>query len=265
MVQSASKMLDYLYEWIMMHYPVEKKEQALRVFRQVRWYSESAIIQNSQYIISYEYDILRSELMTGKCKIPCDIQEDPESNPTMYIDKANGIIRNNRVFDGSDAWVTFRIELQKNSSFKFDLHTDFGKGSVKLYINDELKEIYVASKLGHVVQLPYTGETIYLKIIKEGASNIGDFYIGNIIIPDASFKNLKIDYDPQLRAGNKPVEEVARKMIQYASLAENRNEMYEVLKRTNLGPTETIKKMNEYWKLHHKDKTKGKRLTIKQV
>lgn len=265
MVESVSKMLDYLYEWIMMHYPVEKQEQALRVFRQIRWYSESAIIQNSQYIISYEYDILRSELMTGKCKIPCDIQEDPESNPTMYIDKANGIIRNNRVFDGSDAWVTFRIELQKNSSFKFDLHTDFGKGSVKLYINDELKEIYVASKLGNVVQLPYTGETIYLKIIKEGVSNIGDFYIGNIIIPDASFKNLKIDYDPQLRAGNKPVEEVARKMIQYASLAENRNEMYEVLKRTNLGPTETIKKMNEYWKLHHKDKTKGKRLTIKQV
>ena len=46
------KMLEYLYAWIMIYFPVDEIEQALRVFKLIRWYGESAIIQNSQYIVS---------------------------------------------------------------------------------------------------------------------------------------------------------------------------------------------------------------------
>ena len=102
--------------------------------------------------------------------------------------------------------------------------------------------------------------------MKEANHNLdANFYIGYIEIPNASFKELSITYDPVLRAGNKPIDEVAKKLIAFANLHDNRNEMYEVAKRVNVGATEVIKKLNEYWKIHHMNQTKGKRLTIKQV
>ena len=64
---------------------------------------------------------------------------------------------------------------------------------------------------------------------------------------------------------NKPLDEIAKKMIQYANLYDDFKDAYYNIKRNNLGVQETYKKMLEYWNLHHQDKTKGKRLTIKEV
>jgi hypothetical protein len=126
--------------------------------------------------------------------------------------------------------------------------------------------MYPKSKIGIVIELPYTTGTNYVKIVKEANHNIDSkFYIGNIEIPDASFKELSIKFDPVLREGNKPLNEVAKKLIEFANLHANRNEMYAMARRSNVGITETYKKMNEYWKNHHQNKSKGKRLTIKQV
>lgn len=263
MVQSTKKMLEYLYTWIDMYYPIEKMAQALRVFRQIRWFSECAVIRNSQYIISYEYDTLRSNLHTGECHIPNDL--DIVTNPTMYIDKQNAVIRNDKAFIGQSAHVTFTIDNQKNTYIKFDLYTEFGKGTVLIYLNNTLVRACTSAALGVIIQIPYTGTENSVTIIKETSNNIGDFYIGNISIPDASFKDLNIEFDPVLRAGNKPLEEVAQKMIACANLFANKNEMYAVIKRSSLGFSETYRQMNEYWKLHHQNKIKGKRLTIKQV
>ena len=263
MVQSSKKMLELLYTWIDMYYPIEKIPQALRVFRQIRWFTESSIIKNSQYIISYEYDTLKSNLHTGNCDIPNDL--DPITNPSMYVDKNKAVIRNNRTLLNQDAYVTFEIDAHKNTYMKFDLFTEIGKGTVSVYLNDVLKAVYTKTTLGIIVEIPYTGTPNYVKIIKDARNNIGEFYIGNITIPDLSFKNLSIEFDPVLRAGNKPIEEVTKKMIECVNLYANRNEMYAIIKRSNLGFTETYKQMTEYWNLHHKNKFKGKRLTIKQT
>ena len=263
MVQSTKKMLEYLYTWIDMYYPVDKMQQALRVFRQIRWFSESAIIRNSQYIISYEYDTLKSNLHTGTCHVPNDL--DTVTNPTMYVDKPNAVIRNDKAFLGQDAHVTFEIDAPKNTYIKFDLFTEYGKGTAFIYLNGVLVRACTSASLGIIIQIPYTGTTNRVTIVKQGSNNIGEFYIGNISIPNASFRDLSIEFDPALRAGNKPLEEVAQKMIACANLFANKNEMYAVIKRSNLGFTETYRQMNDYWKLHHQDKTKGKRLTIKQA
>lgn len=260
MQQATKRMLDLLYTWITLYYPVDKMEQALRVFRQIRWYSESAIIRNSQYIVSYEYDTLRSNLHTGKCEIPNDLDEN--ENPTMYI--TNGVIRNNPAYIGQEASVTFTIETQKNTWFRFSLSNQIG--TVKVYVNDVLVAMYPKSGIGYTIELPYTTGTNYVRIVKEANHNLDDkFYIGYIEVPEASFKDLTIKFDPVLRAGNKPLDEVAKKLIAFANLHANRNEMYEVARRSNVGISETYKKMNEYWKNHHQSKSKGKRLTIKQV
>jgi hypothetical protein len=159
----------------------------------------------------------------------------------------------------------FEIDVQKNTYIKFDLFTEYGKGTALIYLNDKLVRACTSAALGVIIQLPYTGGVNRVTIIKTGVNNVGEFYVGNISVPNATFKNLSIEYDPVLRAGNKPLEEVAKKMIACANLYADKNEMYAVIKRSSLGFSETYRQMNDYWKLHHQDKAKGKRLTIKQT
>lgn len=263
MVQAVKTMLNYLYSWIMEYFPTDKIEQALRVFKLIRWYGESAIIQNSQYIISYEYDTLESKLTTGKCSIPNDMDL---GNQTMIVDAKLGVIKPNPVFlNVSEAHVEFYIKHKKNTSFTFSLSNTIG--SVNIYINGNLVDTVSTSKLNLTYQLPYQGNDMTtVRIEKDANSNKSPiFYIGHIIIPNASFKDLSIEFDPVLRAGNKPLDEMAKKMISCANLYDNRDEMYITMTKNNLGLSETYHMMSEYWKLHNQNKTKGKRLTIKQV
>lgn len=268
MVQSVKLMLEYIYSWIMIYFPPEQIEQALRVFRLIRWYSESAIITNSQYIISYEYEDLKSKLTTGTCAIPNDIDPDENghiANPTMYVDAVNGVIRNVPDFIGvSDAYVTFTINIKKNSTFSFSLRNTVG--SVNIYIDNVLIDTVSSSQMLLSYPLNYTGKPIVIRIIKTRINNLNHmFCIGNITVTNGAFKDLSIEFDPTLKAGNKPLDEVAKKMLQYANEYDNIQEAYENVRKSNLGVSETYKKMVEYWKLHHEDKIKGKRLTIKEV
>ena len=268
MTQSVSKMLDYLYTWIMLYYPEERIEEALRVFRQIRWYGEMAIIQNSQYIISYEYEDLKSKLNTGRCAIPNDIDPDENgnvSNPTMIVDATNAVIRNNPAYIGiSEARVQFTIDIKKNTTFSFSLINTIG--SVNIYIDGVLVDTVSTSKLNLTYPLNFTGRPIVVDIIKTKQNNLNQmFCIGNIIVAKGTFKDLSIEFDPTLKAGNKPLDEIAKKMIQYANEHDNVTVAYENILKANVGISETYKRMVEYWEIHHQNKSKGKRLTIKQV
>ena len=263
MVQSVKKMLEYLYAWIMIYFPPDKVEQALRVFKLIRWYGESAIIQNSQYIVSYEYDTLESKLTTGTCAIPNNLGQ---GNDSMIVDASLGVIKNNPIYaDGSQkAYVEFYIDNRKNTSITFSLSNTVG--SVNIYINDELVDVISHSTLNMTYQIPYTGDVNVVKIEKPASHNLNQyFYIANIKIPELSFKDLSIEFDATLKMGNKPLDEIAKKMIQYANLYDDFKDAYYNIKRNNLGVQEIYKKMLEYWNLHHQNKTKGKRLTIKEV
>ena len=264
MVQAVKKMLDYLYSWIMTYFNAEDVEQALRVFKLIRWYGESAIIQNSQYIISYEFDTLESKLTTGTCAIPNDL--DPINNDSMIVDASLGVIKNNPIYIGpnSSAHIEFYIDNRKNTSITFSLSNTVG--SVNIYINDTLVDTISSSALNITYPIPYTGDINVVKIEKPIGHNLNQFfYIGNIKVPNLSFKDLSIEFDPTLKMGNKPLDEIAKKMIQYADMYDDMKEAYYRIKRNNLGIQETYKKMLEYWELHHQNKTKGKRLTIKEV
>lgn len=268
MTQSVKLMLDYMYSWIMIYFPPEQIEQALRVFKLIRWYGESAIIKNSQYIISYEFEDLKSKLTTGTCAIPNDIDPDDYgivANQTMYVDAANGVIRNNPSLIGvADAHVTFTVNIKKNSTFSFSLLNTVG--SVNIYIDSVLVDTLSTSQTNLIYPLNYTGSPITIKIIKDKNNNLNNmFCIGNISIADGAFKDLSIEFDPTLKAGNKPLDEIAKKMLEYANEYDNIQEAYEHIRKANLGVSETYKQMVEYWKIHHENKTKGKRLTIKQV
>ena len=264
MVQAVKKMLEYLYSWIMIYFPPSQIEQALRVFKLIRWYAESAIIQNSQYIVSYEYDTLESKLTSGTCAIPNNLG--PLTNDTMIIDSSLGVIKNNPIYIGTnnDVSVEFYIDNHKNTSITFSLSNTVG--SVNIYINDVLVDIISKSALNLTYQIPYTGDTNIVKIEKLASNNLNKyFYIGNIKVPELTFKDLSIEFDATVKMGNKPLNEIAKKMVQFANMYDDFNEAYYNVRRNNLGIQETYNKMIEYWNLHHQNKTKGKRLTIKEI
>lgn len=281
MQQAGNLMLEYLWTWIPLYYPLDQIEQAYRVFRLIRWYTECAIINNSQYIISYQYADMkwpRVDEKTGTvidevCRIPSDLQEyDPtnvidNSNDTMYSLTGQGAycLKINPIYYGSnDAWVTFRIENKRNTTIKFDLYNEVG--SVNIYLNDRLIESLTAHghhKLAYNIQ--YTGDVNEFKIEKKAPDTDAKFVIGNICIGMQDFKDLNITFDPTLRAGNKPLNEVAQKLIEFAALHDRKDIAYHEMLTKNLGVSEVYKMLEKYWQLHHENKWKGKRLTIKQV
>ncbi len=276
MQQAGNLMLNYLWDWIPEYYPIGQLEQAYRVFRLIRWYTECAVINNSQYIISYEYANLTwpdADHMSI-CHIPNDLQEyDPSnvmenSNDTMYSDTTPGhlCLRNNPIYTRSnDVWVTFRIENKRNTTITFNLYNQ--SGSVNIYVNDELVEVIRAHgshKLAYNIR--YTGDINEFKIEKKAADNLDNYFIiGNISIAHQAFKDLSIQFDPALRAGNKPLNEVAEKFGLFASLYDDKNIAYKEILSKNLSVSEVYKMLKKYWELHHENKWKGKRLTIKQV
>lgn len=263
MTQSLKKMLEYLYSYILDNYNDTQLPEALRVYHQIRWFGECAVLNNSQYIISIERDNLKSNLQTGGCSIPNNLN----SQDTMYIDSTPGIcaIRNNEAYIGSDrAYVEFYLKTHANTTIRFDLINTIG--SVNIYIDDTLVDTLSTSKIGALYELNYTGETITVRIEKTRENNLNNkFYICNIIVANESYKDLSVEFDPTLKAGNAPMDEIAKKMIQYANSFDDFTEAYEHIKKANLGVSVTMNQMNEYWEKHHQDKLKGKRLTIKKT
>lgn len=275
MQQSVKRMLEYIWTWIPTYYPIDKLEEAYRVFKLIRWFGESAILNNSQYIISFEYDNggmkMKQDLTTGKKTwgiygIETNLKDcDPTStNDSMFLDKKQYVIRNNPAYVGtSAAWVEFTFIAKRNTSVSFMLMNTIG--SVNIYVDGSLKE--TKSKTGKVViPIRYTGDEVTVRIEKDKANNLNNqFMIGALTIPEQDFKELDVQFDPQLRAGNKPLDEIARKLIAYATLHDDRNRAWEHALKANVGVSETFKQMVHYWNDHHANKIKGKRLTIKQV
>ena len=263
MIQALKKMLEYLYSYIMISYSDDELEEALRVYHQIRWFGESAVLNNSQYIVSIERDTLRSNLHTGGCAIPNNLKD----QDTMYIDSTPGVcaIRNNEAYINADkAYVEFYLDIHASTTFRFDLINTVG--SVNIYIDNVKVDTISKSQIGAIYELTYTGETVTVRIEKTRENNKNKyFYICNIQVANESFKELSIDFDPKLRAGNKPMDEIAKKMITYANLYDDIEEAYNHIRKTNLGVSVTFDQILTYWNEHHQNKIKGKRLTINKT
>ena len=254
MMDASKLMLEYLYSWIMLYFPAEDMDQALRIFRQVRWFSESAVINNSQYIVSGEWEDMKM----------LDIPNDLDDNDTMYYDPKTVTIRNSPSSLDDECYVEFYIDAWKNTVFSFSIVNTVG--NVKVYIDD--KRVDIISKTRRVNKYPitYTGETTVVRIEKDATSNINTmFMLADIRVEGLKFGTLNVEFDPKLKAGNKPLSIVADKMMRFANLYDDVNAAYEDAVKANLGISVTVEMMEKYYELHHKGKNKGKRLMIKKI
>lgn len=270
MQQASKKILDYLYTWILMYFPLEDIPEALRTFRLVRWYLERSIIQNSEYIISYNPGDLESGMLDSSVSnIPSDINPtnpytgEPQ-NVTMYIDTTKHIIRNHEDFLNQEAHITFYIENKKETKISFYLHTIT---PVNIILNGEVIDTISLPTTGKMVyNIPYTEDFNSFTIQKTALNNINtSFYIGNITIYGIGISgDLDIKFNPKLQ-GNMLLDNVSQKIISYINLYEDNDELMKNLVNGNIHLDQLYNDLLTYWELHHQEKDKGKRLTIKRT
>lgn len=260
MTQACNRMLDYLYNWILGYFATEDVPHALRVFRQIRWYMETAIIQDSRYKITYIPNALTSgSLDTNEMPIESSLGV----NSTMYIDTNLHVIRSSPSFLGYDVWLEMYVFNKRTTSFSFSLATNT---PVEVYLNDNLIDTINHTGVKYVYSLPYTAMKNTIKIFKSGANNIDNmFYIGNIVIPDTGKDGeLNIEFDNSKKLGNKALNGVAQKVKAYTNLMSD-PEFWEHLMKGNMALQDVYDKIQEYWNIHWRNQQKGKRLTIKRT
>lgn len=269
MPQSAKKMLDYLYTWILITLPGERIPEALRVFRLIRWYLECGIIESSEYEIEYEAsDLTSGKLNTTDIDIPCSLNtnfdEDHPIDPSMYIDTQLHIIRNNEHMLRDEAKFTMYINNDINTTITFYLNTE---SPVDIILNGNIIDhINIPTHGKMLYNIPYT-EDVNIFTIRKLAIDNNDprFFIGNINIAGiGNSGELNISFNPTLQ-GNKLLNNVSQKTNAYFNLIYNNKDYLEQVVKNNLHLDDVYDKLKTYWNLHHQDKEKGKRWMIKET
>lgn len=259
MVDSLRMMLDFMYSWIILEYTgTEYLEPALRVFRQIRWFGEKSVMHNAKYLISYERTNLICDLHKGSLT---EIENDIEENNLFYINSTLGVIMNNSTYFNQKAYINLCINYPVETILKFNLSQ--AGGTTQVYLDSIFVDNITNASKTVVVTIPPGKHTV--KIVRPANDNYATCYIGGIVIANGSYTNLQITYDPDLKLGNLPLNDVAKKMIDLASLYDNEQEAFENYRKGNLAVGELYKELQRYWELHHQGKIKGKRLTIKET
>lgn len=259
MVDSLRMMLDFMYSWIILEYTgTEYLEPALRVFRQIRWFGEKSVMHNARYLISYEKANLVCDLHKGSLT---EIENDITDNNFFYVNGTLGAIINNSTYFNQEAYINLYMNYTVETTLKFNLSQ--AGGTTQVYLDSVFVENIVNASKVVTITIPPGHHTV--KIYRSAIDNFATCYIGGIVVANGSYTNLQITYDPELRLGNLPLNDVAKKMVDLASLYDNEQEAFQMYREGNLAVSELYKELQRYWELHHQGKIKGKRLTIKET
>lgn len=257
MVDSLKLMLDYMYSYIVTTYSgSEYLEPALRVFRQIRWFGETSVMHNAQYKITCEYEDLKSNLQTGECMIKNQLSG-------FYVDTNLKVLSTESTSIGHEAYIKLYASNREDSQITFSV--SFTGGAIDVYINGLLVDTIYSNHSLISYDLPATDDENEIILKRSASNNIGYCYIGNIIIKKGTYKNLNIEYDPELKAGNMPLNDIVNKMVILANMYDDEQEAFNKFREGNLAISELYKRLENYWELHHANKIKGKRLTIKET
>lgn len=257
MVDSLKLMLDYMYSHIIITYSgSEYLEPALRVFRQIRWFGETSVMHNAQYKITCEYEDLKSNLQTGKCMIKNELSG-------FFIDTNLKVLSNESTSIGQEAYIKLYASNKEDSQITFSI--SLTSGNIDVYINNLHVDTIYSNHASISYDLPTTDTENEIILKRSASNNLGHCYIGNIIIKNGTYKNLSIEYDPELKAGNMPLNDIVNKMVILANMYDDEQEAFNQFREGNLAISELYKRLENYWEFHHANKIKGKRLTIKET
>lgn len=257
MIESLKLMMEYMYSYIITNFSgTSYLEQALRVFRQIRWFGETSVMHNAQYKISYEYEDLKSNLQTGECMIENELQG-------FFVDNKLKVLSTELTSLNQEAYIKLYIPNKEETTISFSI--SLIGGNVEVYINNNLVDVIYSNHSIIIYDLPETDDKNEFMLKRSISNKIGQCYVGNIVVKNGTFKNLNIEYDPELKAGNMPLNDIVNKMVILANMYEDEQKAFEQFREGNLAVSELYKRLENYWELHHANKIKGKRLTIKET
>ena len=252
MKEAMSVLLDDISCYIALSMTGKDREHAARVFRMFRWYGEAAINNNAKYKITSNYSILSSDLHLGDCKIPYEFTN-------MHIDNKMYTITN--TVTGEECQAEFYIENPVDTKLKIIVHAT--AGNITISLNGEVLDRFSRGMHRLEYDIEKSEKQNVLKVSYDGEDN-GVINISNLVIVDMVYRDFNVEYQPTIGSGNKVMNDFINYITLYEDLLDNNKEYIDKVISNNYPITEAINRMLEYFELHHENKAKGKRLTIKK-
>lgn len=225
---------------------------ASRVFRLFRWYAEMAMNKCCTYKITVKYKSLSSQLDKGDCNIPYTLNN-------MYIDTSKYIITNSVM--NKECSVTFTIDNPIETKMTLSLYVS--NDNALIYLNDK---IYITANKGYnnfSIQLDKNDKSNEIRIYYN-ANNNGIIKVSNIVISDMIYNDIDVEYYSKVGEGNYFVNLLTKNLALTCMTDMYSNEEVEEIKNKNYSISVTLDKIKDYIDLHHVNKIKGKRFTIKK-
>lgn len=251
-VDVLSDMMEFLYDFFEKKYPHDeaKMKMAERCIQLFRWYSEMAILNNCKYEV---------EFATKKISVDYAHKSLNDFNNMTVLN--NMTITDNYILEPIDKTlpcnITF-VNTHKQQIPKLDLH-------FKLYNCNSQSSILITDNDNNVTETIYEPGIYDLNLELENKITIQyeptdinqSIVISSASIANYPTRNFTVRYKGKLGDVNPILKDLFNKLLLVTD--------GEKAKVTNVAPaTIAIYKMIEYFDLHHTDKLKGKRLTIKK-
>lgn len=237
------KMMKYMAMYIEYRIPPNIQEESWRCYELIRWYAEATIMYNSTYQITFKYKSWESALYTGIISCPHTL--------TDVIINSGYVLENT----ANHAEIELQQEVKKEGFIQFDARILDGRMDV--YINT----IKVTSfTTGQRVTLPIIKGTLDVKIVFDGEY----MRVGNIVIDNCEFDDIVTEYHMEVGKANLGLDLITKRICSFFEVT---NENFDTMKegiQGSLSLRDLSNRLVGYFDDHHKNKTKGKRLTIKK-
>ena len=249
---SMECILSDLKDYIFLTFEGDDLKIATRVFRLFRWYAEMAMNKCCSYKITLQYGPLYSSLDKGDCSIPYKLEN-------MYIDDNKYIITNSVL--NKECSCTFNIDNPIDTVIQATIY--LSDGSCDILLNNNL-ECTLKKGINNIsIPLKRLDEMNTLKIYYNSFNN-GIIKISKVVISDMVYEDAKIEYYSKIGEGNYFMDLLIKNLSVTAITDIYDKDQIEKIKENNFSISVTLDRIKEYIELHHVNKIKGKRLTIKK-
>lgn len=249
--ESLINIMEYAYNQIEKHFKglVNEKKQALRTLQLFRWFAEMAILNNCDYILKFNTEDVDVDYLNKSFN---KLSNNISLSNFAFTDE--GVIE--PINKNETATITIsnvNKNLLSKSKCNFKLYNSKCKIGI---LKDEEKEIY------------YNDDYIQLNIEFKNKLVINYYPTddSNISVSDMKFSNIHstntftVTYKGVFGESNRVMNDLLEQILVIGEIPDE----VKVALSDVFPTTVAIEKLIHYFDIHHKDKEKGKRITIKK-
>jgi len=231
----------------------EDRKEAVRCMQLFRWYAEMAVLNNCEYILKFDtkkisVDYYNKDLGDFKDIITFDNMEISDNYIIEPIDetKESAItFKNNNINPGPPLNLSFRL---------YNINT---LSSISIIDADNIENTKVYEQGIHDIKVELKNKAIVKYAPKDKYQSIN---IANVMIDNKSIRGFTVKYKGRFGETNIVMQNLLKSMLVVGEASEELKQ-----KLSDVSPvTVAISTMVNYFKLHHENKLKGKRLIIKK-